>query len=88
MTTAAPKKEIPAAAKKASSSSKAIPTAVTDGMKETKVLPVSDKEQASKEVAKKAPSPAPPQKKKKKMSFQDQVLNHMLFSFKPFTLKT
>jgi DNA-binding transcriptional regulator GbsR (MarR family) len=87
-TTAAPK-ENPTAAKKVSSSSKATTTAVTDGTKENKPLPVSDKEQASKEVAKKAPSPAPPpKKKKKKMTFQDQVLNHMLFTFKPFTLKT
>jgi predicted transcriptional regulator len=88
MTMAAPKKGTPAEAKQASSSSKATPTAVTDGTKENKALPVSEKEQDSKEVTKKAPPPAPPQKKKKKMSFQDQVLNHMLFSFKPFTLKT
>jgi len=30
----------------------------------------------------------PPKPKKKKLNFQDQVLHHMLISFKPFTLKT
>lgn len=88
MAMAAPKKETPAASRKTSSSSKITPAAVADGAKENKPLPVSDKAQATKDVAKKVPSAAPPQKKKKKMSFQNQVLNHMLFSFKPFTLKT
>jgi DNA-binding transcriptional regulator GbsR (MarR family) len=88
MTTTAPEKETPAAARKVTPSSKATPTAVSDSTKENKPLQVSENEQAPKEAAKIAPSPAPPQKKKKKMSFQGQVLNHMLFSFKPFTLKT
>jgi DNA-binding transcriptional regulator GbsR (MarR family) len=79
----APKTDTTAAAKKGGPSSKTKPTNDGDGMKENKPQPVSTKEQASKEVAKKETP-----KKKKKMTFQDQVLNHMLFSFKPFTLKT
>ena len=33
-------------------------------------------------------SSAPKKKKRKKLSFQDQVLQHMFLSYKPFTLKT
>jgi predicted transcriptional regulator len=31
---------------------------------------------------------AKPQKKKKKLTFQDQIFQHMMFSYKPFSLKT
>ena len=45
------------------------------------------KNQDDRPADKEASSAAPP-KKKKKMTYQDQVLSHMLLSFKPFTLKT